>query len=53
MEANADPHSFGISAQQAARIETADLIIHNGGGLEEGVLNHVEAAAAAGVPTWR
>ncbi|KQR02938.1 ABC transporter substrate-binding protein [Arthrobacter sp. Leaf141] len=51
MEANADPHSFGISAQQAARIEAADLIIHNGGGLEEGVLNHVEAAAAAGVPT--
>lgn len=50
MEANADPHSFGISARQAAVIEDADLIIHNGGGLEEGVLNHVEAAAAEGVP---
>lgn len=51
MESNADPHSFGISAQQAARIENADLIISNGAGLEEGVLNHVEAAAAQGVPT--
>lgn len=51
MESNADPHSFGISAQQAARIENADLIIHNGAGLEEGVLNHVDAAAREGVPT--
>ncbi|MHC6594111.1 zinc ABC transporter substrate-binding protein AztC [Arthrobacter sp. C152] len=51
MGANADPHSFGISARQAAAIENADLVIHNGGGLEESVLNHVEAAAAEGVPT--
>lgn len=51
MESNADPHSFGISAQQAALIENADLIISNGAGLEEGVLNHVEVAAAQGVPT--
>ena len=51
MESNADPHSFGISAQQAAQIENADLIIYNGAGLEEGVLNHVETAAAQGVPT--
>ena len=50
MESNADPHSFGISAQQAAQIENADLIISNGAGLEEGVLNHVEAAVAQGVP---
>lgn len=51
MESNADPHSFGISAQQAAQIENADLVIHNGAGLEEGVLNHVQAAADQGVPT--
>nr|WP_309980481.1 zinc ABC transporter substrate-binding protein AztC [Arthrobacter oryzae] len=50
MESNADPHSFGISAKQAAVIENADLVIHNGAGLEEGILNHVEAAAAEGVP---
>lgn len=51
MGSNADPHSFGISAQQAAELEKADLVIHNGAGLEEGVLNHVQAAAAEGVPT--
>ncbi|MDQ1055032.1 zinc/manganese transport system substrate-binding protein [Arthrobacter sp. SORGH_AS 212] len=50
MAANADPHSFGISARQAAGIENAALIIHNGGGLEENVLNHVKAAEAEGVP---
>lgn len=51
MESNADPHSFGISAQQAAQLENADLIIHNGAGLEEGILNNVNAAASEGVPT--
>jgi zinc/manganese transport system substrate-binding protein len=51
MESGADPHSFGISAQQAAKLENADLVVHNGAGLEEGVLHHVEAAAAEGVPT--
>ncbi|GAA1716348.1 zinc ABC transporter substrate-binding protein AztC [Kribbella yunnanensis] len=52
MEANADPHSFGISAQQAARIEQADLVVYNGLGLEENVLRHVEAAGESGVPTF-
>lgn len=50
MQPGADPHSFGISAQQAARLESADLLIYNGLGLEEGVLRHVEAAADQGVP---
>jgi zinc/manganese transport system substrate-binding protein len=50
MAAGADPHSFGVSAQQAASLERAELLIHNGLGLEEGVLSHVEAAAASGVP---
>ncbi|MDN3242522.1 zinc ABC transporter substrate-binding protein AztC [Glycomyces tritici] len=50
MGANADPHSFGVSAQQAASIEQAELLIHNGLGLEEGVLSHVEAAIETGVP---
>ncbi|MEO3972756.1 zinc ABC transporter substrate-binding protein AztC [Streptomyces sp. CAU 1734] len=52
MPANADPHSFGISAPQAAAIERADLIVHNGLGLEENVLRHVDAAAEAGVPVF-
>lgn len=51
MKPNADPHSFGISAQQASRLENAELVVYNGLGLEEGVLRHVEAAADAGTPT--
>lgn len=50
MQPGADPHSFGISAQQAAQLESADLLIYNGLGLEEGVLRHVGAAADQGVP---
>jgi zinc/manganese transport system substrate-binding protein len=51
MEPGADPHSFAISARQAAAIEDASLVVHNGLGLEEGVARNVEAAADAGVPT--
>ncbi|MFV0306408.1 MAG: metal ABC transporter solute-binding protein, Zn/Mn family [Desertimonas sp.] len=49
MPAGADPHSFGVSAADAERMEDADLIVANGLGLEEGVLNNVEAAADVGV----
>ncbi|AOS64607.1 zinc ABC transporter substrate-binding protein AztC [Actinoalloteichus hymeniacidonis] len=51
MAPNSDPHSFGISAQQAAAMERAGLLVYNGLGLEEGVLRNVEAAAEAGVAT--
>ncbi|QDY75313.1 zinc ABC transporter substrate-binding protein AztC [Streptomyces qinzhouensis] len=51
MKPGADPHSFGVSAPQAARFEQADLIVHNGLGLEENVLRHVEAARESGVAT--
>ncbi|MCI4042193.1 zinc ABC transporter substrate-binding protein AztC [Streptomyces sp. TRM75563] len=51
MEADADPHSFGVSAPQAAAIERADLVVHNGLGLEENVLRHVRAAEDSGVAT--
>ncbi|MEU3306606.1 zinc ABC transporter substrate-binding protein AztC [Nocardiopsis sp. NPDC006832] len=50
MKPNADPHSFGISAQEAARLENADLVVHNGLGLEEGIARNVAAAEEAGVP---
>ena len=52
MAPDADPHSFGISAQHAARLERAALVVHNGLGLEEGVQRHVDAARAGGVPTF-
>jgi zinc/manganese transport system substrate-binding protein len=51
MQPGADPHSFGISAQQAAQMEGAGLVVHNGLGLEEGVVRNVEAARGAGVAT--
>lgn len=51
MQPGADPHSFGLSAQDAAAIGAAGLIVHNGLGLEENVLRNVETAAAQGVPT--
>lgn len=50
MKPDSDPHSFGVSAQEAALIESAGLIVSNGLGLEEGVLRNVEAARRAGVP---
>ena len=49
MKPDADPHSFGISAQEAAAVENADLVVYNGLGLEEGVLRNVTAAEEAGV----
>ncbi|WP_422742661.1 zinc ABC transporter substrate-binding protein AztC [Micromonospora sp. WMMD754] len=51
MKPNADPHSFAISAREAHTMQTADLVVYNGLGLEEGVLRHVEAAKAEGVHT--
>ena len=51
MKPDADPHSFGLSARQAAELEHADLVVFNGLGLEENVLRHVEAADDAGVAT--
>ncbi|BBH69724.1 ABC transporter substrate-binding protein [Actinoplanes sp. OR16] len=50
MRPEADPHSFGISAREAHAMQTADLVVYNGLGLEEGVLRHVESAVAEGVP---
>ncbi|MFL0388887.1 metal ABC transporter solute-binding protein, Zn/Mn family [Curtobacterium sp. 179-B 9B NHS] len=52
MPAGADPHSFEVSAQEAARLRSADLVVENGLGLEEGVARHVEAAASDGVPVF-
>jgi zinc/manganese transport system substrate-binding protein len=52
MKPNADPHSFEISAREAARLRSADLIVSNGLGLEEGLQQHLEAAEAEGVATF-
>lgn len=50
MQPGADPHSFEISAQQAAQMGAADLVVSNGLGLEEGLVQHLDRAAAAGAP---
>lgn len=52
MAPGADPHSFELSARQAAELRSADLIVANGLGLEEGLGQHVAAAADEGVPVF-
>ena len=51
MKPNADPHSFGVSAQEAAAMSSAGVIIYNGLGLEENVVRNVESGAEQGIPT--
>ncbi|MFJ4160918.1 zinc ABC transporter substrate-binding protein AztC [Microbacterium testaceum] len=51
MRPGADPHSFEISAAEAARMRSADLLVANGLGLEEGLQHHLDAAKADGVST--
>lgn len=50
MPPNADPHDFAASAQQAASMRTADALVVNGLGFEEGLLDTVGAAEDDGVP---
>ncbi|WP_285136250.1 zinc ABC transporter substrate-binding protein AztC [Microbacterium sp. lyk4-40-TSB-66] len=52
MRPGADPHSFEISAAEAARMRSADLLVANGMGLEEGLQQHLDAAASEGVRTF-
>ncbi len=52
MKPNADPHSFEISAREAAQLAEADLVVSNGLGLEEGVEQHLVTAADAGAPRF-
>ncbi|TQL66659.1 zinc/manganese transport system substrate-binding protein [Nocardioides albertanoniae] len=52
MRPNADPHSFEISAREAAMMRDADLIVSNGLGLEEGLQRHLDQAEDAGVETY-
>jgi ABC-type Zn uptake system ZnuABC Zn-binding protein ZnuA len=49
MPIGADPHTFEPSAQQAARLRDADLVIANGLMFEEGLLAAIESAEADGV----
>lgn len=52
MRPDADPHSFEISAREAAGMRSADLVVSNGLGLEEGLQQHLDSAAAADVEVF-
>lgn len=49
MPVGVDPHDYRASSQQVAAIARADLVIANGGGLEEGLEDVLEAARNDGV----
>lgn len=48
--AGADPHSFEPSLRDRELLNSSDLIVANGAGLEEGLVDLVDTAAADGVP---
>lgn len=52
MPRDADPHEFQPSARQAVTISEADLLVTNGGGLEAGLGDAIDTAAADGVPVF-
>ncbi|WP_210441403.1 zinc ABC transporter substrate-binding protein AztC [Nocardioides xinjiangensis] len=52
MRPNADPHSFEISAREAAQLREADLVVSNGLALEEGLQQHLDRVEDAGVDTF-
>lgn len=53
MASGQDPHGYAPSAQQAAMLRDADLVVANGLGLEEGLLDALEAAEADGATVLR
>ena len=52
MPPNSDPHSFEISAREAARLQQADLVVSNGLGLEEGLQQHLETEEVQRLPQF-
>ncbi|MDA3033278.1 MAG: metal ABC transporter substrate-binding protein [Actinomycetota bacterium] len=52
MAVGSDPHEFQASAQQVAQIRAADVLIVNGAGFEEGLLDVIESAEGDGVPIF-
>jgi len=53
MPIGADPHDFAPSARQAARLRDATLVVANGVGLEEALLDVLDAAEQDGVAVMR
>lgn len=53
MEPGVDPHQFQASAAQGRLVQEADLVVANGLGLEESLVDLIAAAEAEGVPVFR
>jgi zinc/manganese transport system substrate-binding protein len=49
LPAGVDPHEYQASSQQVAALAKADLVVANGLGLEEGLVDALEAAESDGV----
>lgn len=52
MPVGADPHDFAPGARQAEAMESADLLVVNGAGFEEGMADVIEQAAADGTTVF-
>ncbi|MEM9615271.1 MAG: metal ABC transporter substrate-binding protein [Actinomycetota bacterium] len=52
MPVGADPHDFQASAQEVDQLLEADALVVNGTSFEEGLLDVIDSAVEAGVPTF-
>ena len=52
MPPGADPHAFQASAKDVDRMTKADVLITNGAGFEEGLLDVFNSAKSDGVPLF-
>jgi len=52
MPLGSDPHDFSPSARQAESMENADLLIVNGAGFEEGMLDIIANVSDTGTPVF-
>ena len=52
MPLGTDPHEFQTSARQVEAMTEAELLVINGAGFEEGMLDVIETAAESGTPVF-
>jgi zinc/manganese transport system substrate-binding protein len=52
MPIGSDPHDFAPSAKQAESMENADLLVVNGAGFEEGMIDIIEQVESSGTPVF-
>jgi zinc/manganese transport system substrate-binding protein len=52
MPVGSDPHDFAPSAKQAESMENADLLVTNGAGFEEGMIDIIEQVESSGTTVF-